>query len=373
VNIVDAGADNTGSEPIDGVLDSVVTDGTTVVFPPGTYLMERELVKDNARNVGLVGTAGSAETTIRIEETFADANIFDFGTSGGVAAEGITFKGFTVDMTAPGAGAGVFWSYCRDDCHFEDVVIDGVVEGPHPAGKGEILVRMDIVNPDGTGVMKNLSAPHGSRYAGTGNPFTGIYVGGGHAGAITIEDCEISGVQDNGVYTSGAVQAGGYVNIRGGRYANNDVSNVRIGGATSLVENVTIVQNSTDGMIFETPRGIYARNGSCLVRNVDISYDTDDENAILVSSSPASRTVKFKNVNIRGSAAGKSAVRIVGQTDCELDTVDVRQSGTNRDGIRFESSTGTVRNSSIDVTGSAIVTDRSNVEFVDVTVQSSSQ
>jgi hypothetical protein len=296
VDIVEAGADNTGTQPIDDVLESVVADDTMVVFPPGTYRMEREFSYQNGRDVALVGKRGSAQTTLLVRPSFQDSNLFDFGASAGFAVDGLRIQGFSIDMTARGAGACFLWAYAHGGVLVEDIVVDGVLQGELPPGKGEILLRLDVIDERGTALLKDISAPDGGEYFGSGEPSTGIYIGGLHAGSVTIENCEMSGFQDNGVYTSAASEAGGSVVIRGGRYANNDISNVRVGGGETLVEGVSIVQDSVAGMIYNNPRGLFARDGNATVRDTTIEYHEGDSMAIQVG--PAMGAVELENVRV---------------------------------------------------------------------------
>lgn len=373
VDIVEAGADRTGSQPIDDVLESVVEDDTRVVFPPGTYRMEREFSYQNGRNVALVGTGGSAETTILVGRSFGAANLFDFGQSAGYAVEGLTIEGFTIDMTAEGAGACFLWAYAHDDVTVQDIVVDGVLQGELPAGKGEIMLRLDVVDENGTALIRKLSAPDGGEYAGSGEPSTGIYVGGLHAGSVRIEDCEIAGFQDNGVYTSAASEADGRVVIRGGVYANNDVSNVRIGGGETLVEGVRIVQNATRGMIYNNPRGLYARDGNATVRNTSIEYDDGD--SVAIQAGPQMGDLVLEDVHVRQrtsnmaivcqpNTASLNAAGLVVVVEGEgrqvlyaeggrvrITDSCIQASGGTRDGLHFNSVDALVSNSVVNVPG----------------------
>lgn len=348
VDIVEAGADNTGGAPINDVLEDVADDDTLVKFPPGSYLLDREFDMDNARHVGFVGTHGSTETTFLIKDSFADENVFDFGSSTSVAVDGLFFKGFTVDLTTEGAGAGVLWAYCRDGCHIEDVVVTGAIQGKLPSGKGEMLMRVDITQSDGTGLLKGVSALDGAEYAGTGQPATGIYVGGAHAGTIEIESCAVSGFQDNGLYTSAAAAAGGRVVVRGGRYANNDVANVRIGGATSLVEDVTIVQDSLEGYIYDNPRGLWARNGECTVRNLDITYGMGDAEPIQLGDDVGD--VSLENIRIHQTTNEISVRAETITSSFTADGLTVVAEGTGEPVLIAEGGTAAVKNSCFEAT-----------------------
>lgn len=60
--VEDIGADPTGSEPIDQIINEYYRSGTVLQFPPGSYLVERSHHLNNGKNVkrwGMVGTGDS--------------------------------------------------------------------------------------------------------------------------------------------------------------------------------------------------------------------------------------------------------------------------------------------------------------------------
>ncbi len=55
VNIANKGADTTGKQAIDNVLDRVIDDDTLVYFPPGRYKLNTSHRHVGLRNLGIIG------------------------------------------------------------------------------------------------------------------------------------------------------------------------------------------------------------------------------------------------------------------------------------------------------------------------------
>jgi hypothetical protein len=382
VDIVEAGADNTGNAPIDDVLDSVVEDDTLVQFPPGTYLLEREHDFTRSNHVGLVSTGGKSETTLKVESGFNGATLFDFGSSGSYASTNVEIRGFTYDQTASGAGTMFFWAYMNRGLLIEDVDIVGQVEGPREAGKGEILIRVDVMDSDGDATIRRVRANDGAIYDDGGDPAgPGFYVGGLHAGHVLFEDCEAANWLDNGLYTSDASEGGGDVTIRGGVFKNNDVGNVRVGGINSLVEDVTIVQNDTSHMAPDmlNPRGLFCRNGNATIRNVDITYsdgantswpilirdtmgDVTLENITIEHATDnatiydrGSDSLTINNMTVKATVDGAKLVEASSNGAMSITDSCFQATTGSRDGIDANSVDASIENCNINVPGDEIM------------------
>ncbi|KMT45758.1 hypothetical protein EL22_28065 [Halostagnicola sp. A56] len=68
VNVVDAGADPTGSESITPVLEDIRADNTAFEFPEGEYYMDEQFRFTNYENIGFFGH----------DATIIPANFYDF-------------------------------------------------------------------------------------------------------------------------------------------------------------------------------------------------------------------------------------------------------------------------------------------------------
>lgn len=88
-NIVDQGADNTGGTAIDSVLDRLVGDDTTIVFPSGTYRLNDLVVPSGTDNLELTAPNGA-----RLVPGRSGDNVQWIG----VSSKGFVLDGFELDM-----------------------------------------------------------------------------------------------------------------------------------------------------------------------------------------------------------------------------------------------------------------------------------
>ncbi|WP_224333078.1 hypothetical protein [Haloprofundus halobius] len=149
-------------------------------------------------------------------------------------------------------------------------------------------------------------------------------------GTVAFVDCRVEGWTE-GLYAS--AHAGPLV-VRGGRYANNNLAQVRTGGPNALVENVEVALDNSETVANEwTTRGIWARDGE-LTRIADCGvvvsdafgvadgHDESDGNAddvpsvsgAVVHGAKAGR-LRVERTSIRVDADGVNAVRSLAAKD----------------------------------------------------------
>lgn len=374
VNLVDAGADPSGEEPVVPVLEDVLADGKTLYFPPGEYSLTQEWRVRELSDLAIVGR----DATLRVEEGFDDY-LFVLGNADG--ASGLTIEGLEFDFTAPNTGGRPLHGMVEDGLSVTDVSVTGTVD------VDQDVMRFDVTDPQGSGVVKGLDLPDGSV---SDYPITGCYVGEAHTGTLRFVDCHIAGFADNGLYASSAT---GKVIVEGGRYENNNVSNVRVSGPAE-VRGVTVrCDESPEG--FTNMRGIRLREGSnalvegcdvqmtevtgsdgaitmsswldrATIRDTNVTVDADGVAAILAKS-PGERPdgidgdagkyrIRVENVSIAGSAEDAAAIRLLEREQCLVDNTCIVQTGPARDGISCTRvSDSTLSDSSITVTGDPVV------------------
>lgn len=371
VDVVDAGATPDGAEPIDPVLRSRAGEDVLFYFPPGRYRMTGNWNRDAFSRIGLVGD----EATIRPVDEPHDT-MFTLGQpdrAGAVVLAGIDFD-FQDLANVPRP----FIARVDDEL----VVRDVSVRGPSRA------VRVDVNDPDGTGLVERLSL--------TDSPddvfAVGCLVTDETRGAVTFRDCIVRGFPNNGLYAS---SARGPIRVLGGTYANNGIANVRVSG-DSVVRGVTVVCDRTDAR-FPNMRGIWLRHGSdaliedCevrfrrvsgsdgalvvagsgTVRDTTVRVDADDVTGVEVTerTKPAGTDdgVAFENLTVTGRAADGSAIRVADRRGCSFDALRVRQTGASRDGLRLIRATETaLRDAEVLVTGEPIYTEDATIETSDV-------
>lgn len=381
IDVVDAGADPSGGEPIDGVFPDEPLDDTLLFFPEGEYLMGTPWQLREFEHFGVLGDGA----VIRPPDGFSDY-LFAFG--GSDRAVDLLFKGIDFDITAPETGIRPVHATVQDGLRVADLTVRGVQDTDQDS------FRFDVTRGDGTGLVENVAQPDGgvARY-----PITGCYVGEVSEGTLTFRDCSFAGFPDNGLYAS---QANGPVHVVGGLYENNNVANVRV-TSDAVVRGVTV--RSTEALEgFYNVRGIRLRSGrnvlvedctvefsnvvgsngaitmhdwleSGTVRNTRIRVDTDGVPAIQAKSpahefDSASSGIHLENVEITGSAANEAAIEINERRGTNFSGVCIHQTGDSRNGIRLlRSSRNVLRDCSIRVTGDPLVVrdstlSRENVE-----------
>lgn len=384
VDLEAAGADSTGSSPVDDSFEEELQDGTLLFLPPGRYRIEDSIAADAVPNVGIVGP----DATIVPAEGF-DSTILGLGwpdPGGELLVSGLEF-----DYTADDTGGRPILARARDRVDVRDVSVTGV------ADVEQDLVRIDVTGDDGVGTIERLQLPDG---ADPDLHVTGCEVGDDNRGDLSFIDCHIEGFTDNGLY---ADPPQGSVEVRGGTYRNNGVASVRVDSPDeTLVSGVHVVCDTDVGG--ENMRGIRLRGGSqvtvedcrvelrevtysdgaiafaselgaATVRNCRIRVDADDVNAIRIKSPSTDRTsrgpFRCENVVITGSASEGAAVDAANREGCLFNRVCIHQTGDNRGGFVFDNVEGEVVDSFVSVTGRPLTIQRSDVRQQDVTIDRS--
>lgn len=376
VDLVEAGADPEGGEPINDLLSEHAGDDTLLVLPEGEYLMDGLWEFREFEHFGVLGEGA----TIRPPDGYS-GYLFAIGLSD--RALDLLFRGITFDITAPDTGIRPLQASVQDGMLVDDVAVRGLQDTDQDS------FRFDVTDPDGTGEVRNLRMPDGGvpQYL-----ITACYVGDVSRGTLTFRDCHIAGYPDNGIYAS---QANGPVHVIGGRFENNNISNVRVTSG-AVVRGVTVRSNvALEG--FNNVRGIRLRSGrdilvedcdveftevtrsdgaivmhddlqNATIRNTRVKVDTDGVPAILAKS-PAhphpedAHGLRFQNVDVSGSAADESTIQIVGRADARFSNVCINQSGARRIGVRLiGSQDNLIRDSSIHVSGDPLVLLDSTIE-----------
>ena len=390
VNVADRGADVSGDESVVPILESIDADGSLIYFPPGMYRMDGSWVVDTFERFGVVGN----EATI-VPDPGLGVNLFRFDDR--ERGVDLRVEGFTFDYTDPRTTGRMLHLKCRDGLLVRDVRANGTVnERPD-------LVRVDVTDPEGEGLVHRLQLPDG---ASSGSNVTGCYVGNNSRGQLTFLNCRIEGFPDNGLY---ADPPSGKIIVDGGYFANCGISNVRVRG-NSIVRNAYvrcdgnhrefanmrgirltdyepqdepepgIVENCRVDMLDVTHSDgaieLSSQLARGIVRDTRVRVDADEVAAIRAKTPNAlfadleiEPSLHLENVTIAGDAAGREAVRISDREGCVFDQVDIHQTGRDRDGIVFSRSSATVvRDVTIEVPGDAIVLNDSEMETGDVEI-----
>ncbi|MGQ4556085.1 hypothetical protein [Halobellus sp. GM3] len=389
IDLTEYGADPSGAEPIGDAIESAVTDGQLLYLPPGEYRVDREIQITGLDRFGIVGEDATIVPGDSLGSTLI---LLRTGRGGALHLENLRF-----DFTADGTSVRAIDARAPDGLVLRDVSVAGTLQG----GRGP--VRVDVTDPDGTGLVERLDLPDGSV---SGTRVTGCYVGDENQGNITFRDCRIEAFSDNGLY---ADPTAGRMTVEGGYYANSGISNVRV-RAGSVVRNVH-VRCDDSSHDFDNMRGIRLTNyrpkpeaapaivENCRIEMMEVSYS--EGGILLTSDLPAARvrntTVRIdadrvqgiwaksphdeldiedsnirldcENVTITGDSNGGTAIQIDGRDGSVLDGLDVTQTAADRDGISLQRSTENVlRDSVLNVGGDPIVLREATLETIDVNV-----
>lgn len=104
----------------------------------------------------------------------------------------------------------------------------------------------------------------------------GVYVSDSHSGTADFVNCHIEGHNDNGLYAS---NANGEVNVFGGLYKNNNISNIRLGTDDCTVVGCAVVveENQPQYDVANNHRGLWLRHSanSMRVEDVDVWFGSN--------------------------------------------------------------------------------------------------
>lgn len=377
------GLDSPGDGSLAAAITDAAVDGRLLYLPPGRYSMADALNLSGMSRFGLVGDdatiaarPGSSETLLFVNSDDDHGTVFLDSLHFDVGADAVTSR--AVDARA------------RDRLGIRDVSIEGRFDG----GRG--AVRVDVTDPNGSGVVSGLSLRDG---AVTDSTATGCYVGDEHRGSIAFNDCRIEGFPDNGLY---ATPEHGQVVVEGGYYANNGVANVRVRNG-SVVRGVRVRCDVGDRKL-ENMRGIRLSNdaptadtGPTVVEDVVVEMVdvTGSDGAITLASEVAAAEIRDATVvvhaddvhalwaktphkslqtaeatslrceglTVTGDAEKGVAVQIDERDGSVLTDVEVTQPADERNGIEFKRSHDNVlRDARISVGGKAIVLSEATVD-----------
>jgi len=378
-SVVDVSQAATGG-PLDAVLRENAGDDTLLYLPEGRYRMEDPFEFYEFERLAIVGRGA----TVVPPEGFRGA-LLDLGRPG--EASGLLLEGIEFDIRGENTGPRPLLALVDDDLTIRDVSVRGRQE------LSTEMMRVDVTDPEGSGLVERLRLPDG---AAPGTGVTGVLVDELNRGHLSFVDCYIEGFDDNGLY---AEPPEGSIAVEGGRYANNNVSSVRVRG-NSTVRGVHVVcDRAIDG--FDNMRGIRLRQGSdtlvenctvefrdvsgsdgaitcghwlesATVRSTRVHIDTDGVSAINLKDpeddTAADGPIVFEDIEITGEAGQEATVEVSEREGCTFDRVRLRQEGDARDGFFFDEGRGTVRDCVVQVSGEPFVlqdgaiVDRVNVQ-----------
>ncbi|WP_137287214.1 hypothetical protein [Halorussus salinisoli] len=383
VNVADAGADTSGEERINPILEERVGDDTLLYFPKGRYRLA-DWEATGYRNLGVVGedaTLVPPDGEQNYWLMWGDLREF-------------LFAGFTIDCRAKNVAPITHLSVSGGTNVVRNVAVRGHRRAPRTA------FEVEAAAPDADLRFQNLSLPDGSAKGHA------IYVFPESVGRLTFRNCRVEHWKE-GLY---AAYHSGLLRVLGGYYANNGIEQVRVGGGTTgaLVRGVTVrVDDPKQPQNKPNMRGIWAEEGGyvhiedcdiaitdltgtyssggivvgqqfgeVVVENTRIRTDADAfainvrdpiesvEGEAMPSMEGLPERTRFtaRNVRMVGTAGDGTAVQATRRNDCRFENVCIEAPRGSRDGISVTNAEGcSVQDSTIDVSGEAIRTENATV------------
>jgi hypothetical protein len=388
VDLVEAGADPTGEEPINDVLTRVAADDTLVSIPPGKYC----LAPLELRSYAGLGIASTGEQQVQFRPVRGQCR----GREPYVRftrVEDLLLYGLTFDFRGIDSG-GVIHVLSEGDAVVRNVATVGSCPGQ------VATFRIDVRDESSTGLVEDLYAEN----VDDNSTLTGVYVGRSHSGELIFRSCQVRGFSDNGLYASapGGTNGGdGVVHTVGGTYTNNNIAGVRLGTTGSTARDVDVVVDSVPpgdrvnargirlsgmaGQVVENCR-VYigpnagqsfgavvfnADNGGAHVRDSNIRVDRDRVQAVhtFPPAEPASEPPVFENLEITGTANSSYAATIQGRNGTVFRNCTIKQTGLNRGGIRLEGSKNCrIENCEIETTTVPIMLENASATILDTAI-----
>ncbi|QFU84171.1 twin-arginine translocation signal domain-containing protein [Natronorubrum aibiense] len=317
IDVVEAGADNTGSESITPVLDDLRADDTLLVFPEGRYYMDEQFRFTGFDNFGIVGENATLVPANYHEFDGPQYRLFRLGVSYSPGRR-LRFEGFDIDQTAPDTGIRAIETYVSDRLEVRDII----VRGQHDSGTwGPGL--FNITSTDGWGIVERFRAPGGGAWVNNtpnaGNRWRGPIgiEANQNKGTLTFRRCALGAFPNNGLYAAGG---DGTIVVHGGHYKNSNGANIRVGGQGSEIRWPTVEIDDTRSDD-RSQRGIRIENG----RNIEI-YGAAVENtspkptshAISVMNTCESARIDNTRIRLEGSAVNHG---IVCSPECGATTI----------------------------------------------------
>ncbi len=384
--VADLGVDNNGDSAIDDDLEPYLEDGTVLEFPDGQYRID-QLVLWGLSNFGMRATGDAS----LVPGDYPEDDVW----IGGGGVRDLRFEGFLVDTTDDVAPTIGFSGY--DGLVIKDIEKVGAHAGTGPA------FSVTLWDEDGSGLIENVDLSDGDEYPDSVGA-TGFYTK--TDGTLTFRNCTIEGWGDNGLYAS---DASGPVQVEGGYFANNNISQVRLGSSGSYVREATIEVDKDRGGE-PNMRGVRVCSGPGPVDVVDCDISMErgqGSGGVVVAYDGGSVNVLDSRIHVgedyttvgSGGTRTSFGVLVDDPTGVDYDTAQlvqntsitgggtrgggilfrrgntvvrnacIEQTGTSRDGVIYQTSAGNnvVEDSTIDVSAETVVKNEASVSVSNIT------
>ncbi len=365
VDLRKKGADPTGGNSINSLLSKYEDDNTKIVLPEGQYRVERHVFAD----LDTFALVGDGATLVPAHHGPGPSFLFR-------RVSNLNIEGLQIDQTDSGS-LGSFRVRCVGGKNLiRDITLDGHIDRPERIHGFTLFCE----GQDTSLTLEGIDMTDGARNG------TGVYVfpqddfsdPSRKPGELLFQNCRVYGWGGEGIYGS---PHGGPISIIGGKYKNNAIQQVRVGGGNdnrAVIKDVEIVVDDPPGYAAKNMRGIWLEEGngclvdSCTVRIRDVGGGGSDGGIVIgpqfgqaeitsttvqtdvkapainiagpatefdsssmpsLDKLPESWTVTCSNVQIHGDSNRGSAIHLYGRKDCLFENVSVKQSSGARHGL----------------------------------------
>lgn len=370
-DVKEAGADPTGTNVDDDLLEDLAGDDTLLWFPSGRYRVNH-LRFVGLTNLGLVGD----DATLVLGDPGRTLYL------GFMQVADLLMEGFDIDATAANTAA---WLHC--DCIggrnvIRDYTVRGLGDVDERTNGFTILVEgaetsLLVERADLSDGAKNGAATFVFPQQSFSDPSR-------DAGSLEFRDCRMEGWGKEGLYASAH---SGPIRIVGGEYANNAIVQLRVGGGNAptnaVIDGVSVRIDDIPGYIpphNRLFRGIWLKEGDlatiqncevvvgpdiddpvqagiivndqfgrATIRNCRLEMDVPSpairieppiedfeqhvDNMPGLSRAPQDWTVTCRDLEIVGAGASGPAVTVHGRSGCRFEDVTIAQRQPKADGI----------------------------------------
>ena len=387
VDVVAAGADPEGREPVNEVVRAHAGDDTLLSFRGGTFQL-LPIRLDGYDRLGIAAAGEERPTFVPAPGHCNGKPYVRFERVRNLLLERVEF-----DFQRADSGGEIRIS-AEGDATIRDVRAAGSCEDQ------VALFRVDVVAEGARGLVEDFRASN----RGNDRSLTSVFVGEPHAGEPVFRNCELRGFSDNGLYASSPGQEdgrNGVVHVEGGTYENNNIANVRLGSTGSTARGVRVVADAPPQADAVNVRGVRLRergdqvvedcdiyigreagpsfggvvfhpaNTGAVVRNTHITIDQDYVPALWAfPRSEGATEQRYENLTISGNAAGGFAALTEGRAGTVFRNCTIEGTGTDRGGLRFAYSPDCrILDCTIDVPGDPIVLRQSTAEVRNTTIR----
>jgi len=356
VNAVDdLGMDDTGSEPIDGALDSALESGTLVEFPLGDYLVTQHHGIEGLDRVGIRGT-GSGPRDVRLfPPQDGHTRVLDTGSgAGAILVENVSFDELDDQTSQLSMLLRTSGGSAIKDVEFLGRTPDD--------SKSTFTLTATVDDPDGVTLVENFTIGADGKAVPVTYPdgVQCLRVSPAHQGELIIRNPDIRYRNSNATRLSGG---SGVFIIEGGQFINNQNTSVRFSAGdhpskVSSARDCYILadgsRNSADAIRLDSGSSI---DSGSVFENIEVEWTKDSGRAVISAPSWANHgAATFRGLTVRNEGSNTSTVfaEDVGSGDTALEFENCVFTGSGGDFVAQNRPGSEVRDSCVDMPNASV-------------------